>query len=274
MTKLAGGREGDWKCSGCGNRNYAFRSLCNRCKQPRLLVDHDTPPESKWLPRIGDWICAGCSNNNYASREKCNKCGKLKASAALPAASLSGAVVPFTVTPFPPSMPFGSIGTNIGMALPMPATISSNANFPYNSSNIMDSNGAILAGGWRPNDWICSCGFVNYASRTVCKQCCAPSPAMATTALQTSSQLPYPGCGSKRHASEDENGEWSSKRQHIDQNQLTPHPFPLNGGIMDDGSLVVTGHLTSSTLNSVSSGFNIDTWGANSQAMAGRRLDV
>jgi len=54
-----GGREGDWDCGGCGNRNYAFRSLCNRCKQPRLLVDPNTPRDSKWLPRAGDWICTG-----------------------------------------------------------------------------------------------------------------------------------------------------------------------------------------------------------------------
>ncbi|KAJ4837647.1 hypothetical protein Tsubulata_032330 [Turnera subulata] len=54
-----GGREGDWECSGCQNRNYAFRTFCNRCKQPRLLVDSKTPPDSKWLPRIGDWICSG-----------------------------------------------------------------------------------------------------------------------------------------------------------------------------------------------------------------------
>ncbi|ERM98852.1 hypothetical protein AMTR_s00610p00009670 [Amborella trichopoda] len=52
------GREGDWECGGCQNRNYAFRSFCNRCKQPRLLVDTKTPADSKWLPRIGDWICS------------------------------------------------------------------------------------------------------------------------------------------------------------------------------------------------------------------------
>ncbi|KAM0847972.1 hypothetical protein ACQ4PT_054679 [Festuca glaucescens] len=76
-----GGREGDWDCGGCGNRNYAFRSLCNRCKQPRLLVDPHTPRDSKWLPRAGDWICNGTpqppthlaspyliSNNSYRSR--------------------------------------------------------------------------------------------------------------------------------------------------------------------------------------------------------------
>ncbi|KAF9596952.1 hypothetical protein IFM89_014596 [Coptis chinensis] len=52
------GREGDWECGSCTNKNYAFRSFCNRCKQPRILVDNKTPVDSKWLPRIGDWICS------------------------------------------------------------------------------------------------------------------------------------------------------------------------------------------------------------------------
>ncbi|MCI42623.1 zinc finger (Ran-binding) family protein [Trifolium medium] len=59
MRRMGEGREGDWECSSCNNRNYAFRSFCNRCKQPRLLVDTKTPADSKWLPRIGDWICTG-----------------------------------------------------------------------------------------------------------------------------------------------------------------------------------------------------------------------
>ena len=62
-----GGREGDWDCGSCGNRNYAFRSLCNRCKQPRLLVDPNTPRDSKWLPRAGDWICTGNAAFAHAS---------------------------------------------------------------------------------------------------------------------------------------------------------------------------------------------------------------
>ncbi|XP_028051326.1 uncharacterized protein LOC114255975 [Camellia sinensis] len=58
--KMGGeGREGDWECGGCRNRNYAFRSFCNRCKQSHLLVDTRTPTDSKWLPRISDWICTG-----------------------------------------------------------------------------------------------------------------------------------------------------------------------------------------------------------------------
>lgn len=61
MVGGGAGREGDWECGSCGNRNYAFRCFCNRCKQPRLLVDNKTPADSKWLPRIGDWICTGTS---------------------------------------------------------------------------------------------------------------------------------------------------------------------------------------------------------------------
>jgi len=57
--EMGDGREGDWECLGCRNRNYAFRSFCNRCKQPRLIMDNNTSPNSKWLPRIGDWICTG-----------------------------------------------------------------------------------------------------------------------------------------------------------------------------------------------------------------------
>ncbi|KAL6551971.1 hypothetical protein OROGR_008125 [Orobanche gracilis] len=123
-----GGKEGDWECSGCHNRNYAFRSFCNRCKQPRLLVDTRTPANSKWLPRIGDWICndgwlacvffacifflaalwvgcvcngsIGCTNNNYASREKCKKCGQPKELAAMPAVAIPGASVPTHPTYF------------------------------------------------------------------------------------------------------------------------------------------------------------------------------
>ncbi|KAF2530548.1 hypothetical protein F2Q70_00029332 [Brassica cretica] len=59
--EMGDGREGDWECLGCNNRNYAFRSFCNRCKQPRLFMDNNTSQNSKWLPRTGDWICTGSS---------------------------------------------------------------------------------------------------------------------------------------------------------------------------------------------------------------------
>ena len=29
-------RRGDWLCEKCGNYNYSFRDVCNRCKNPKL----------------------------------------------------------------------------------------------------------------------------------------------------------------------------------------------------------------------------------------------
>lgn len=135
---MGDGREGDWECLGCNNRNYAFRSFCNRCKQPRLFMDNNTSQNSKWLPRIGDWICTGCTNNNYASREKCKKCGQPKEVAA----SLQSHLSYFD---------------QLGSLLPF-------------------SNQASALKEWRSGDWICTCGFHNYSSRIQCKKCNETAP--------------------------------------------------------------------------------------------------
>ncbi|RID52782.1 hypothetical protein BRARA_G00221 [Brassica rapa] len=142
---MGDGREGDWECLGCNNRNYAFRSFCNRCKQPRLFMDNNTSQNSKWLPRIGDWICTGCTNNNYASREKCKKCGQPKEVAA----SLQSHLSYFALGPDPVDQ--------LGSLLPF-------------------SNQASALKEWRSGDWICTCGFHNYSSRIQCKKCNETAP--------------------------------------------------------------------------------------------------
>ncbi|XP_038719550.1 nuclear pore complex protein Nup153 isoform X2 [Tripterygium wilfordii] len=214
------GREGDWECSGCKNRNYAFRSFCNRCKQPRLLVDTKTPADSKWLPRIGDWICTGCTNNNYASREKCKKCGQPKELAAMPAIAMPG-VLPthshYFVRAPGEKMNFGLLGSSV-----LSQTFPSSSSW---SGGIADKYGVQptswpLAGshssgppydnpknqplsvpkGWRSGDWICHCGFHNYSSREQCKNCDASMP---------------PAHGTKRLASEELIQEWDSKRLNL-----------------------------------------------------------
>ncbi|EEC76649.1 hypothetical protein OsI_14600 [Oryza sativa Indica Group] len=225
-----GGREGDWDCGGCGNRNYAFRSLCNRCKQPRLLVDPNTPPDSKWLPRAGDWICTGCSNNNYASRKNCKKCGLPKEEAAMPALSMAGMAMPAYanyiarmqgLAGFKMNMNFGMAGNS---ALQQQLLASANwpyalagrygmqaAGWPFGGNNANQFSAAPKD--WRSGDWLCSCGFHNYSSRTQCKQCSAPVPSgipsttMKTTVPDTSSTL-----GTKRLASEELANEWDNKR--------------------------------------------------------------
>ncbi|CAM8921775.1 unnamed protein product [Rhodiola kirilowii] len=208
-----GKRDGDWECVGCKNRNYAFRSFCNRCKQPRILVDTKTPSDSKWLPR------AGCTNNNYASRENCKKCGQPKEVAGLPGASfpthppyysrgqgtmdqrmnfgLMGAAALQHPFPFASNWPLGLGGVDkfrssasSGWTVPG-AQISG---FPYeNNMNYPQ----MFPKGWRNGDWICSCGFHNYTSRTQCKKCNASAP---------------PALGTKRLASDEPAHDWENKR--------------------------------------------------------------
>ncbi|EFJ20806.1 hypothetical protein SELMODRAFT_417828 [Selaginella moellendorffii] len=272
MTRSSGAREGDWKCSGCSNRNYAFRSLCNRCKQPRILVDTDTPPDSKWLPRIGDWICAGCSNNNYASRDKCNKCGKPRDVAALPlsvaAAAGSGAAVSA------PLANGAALGLNMGI---MPAPISlgtwnMNAAALARSVRLSDNTlGGVGGGGgggggggnWRIGDWTCTCGYVNYASRTTCKQChslpaiALPQQNLSTVGYQGIQSYALPQLsltfllclvpetlvsGVKRQASDELSNDWVTKRPHVDLlHQAYMASFTSCGGWNDRSGLVLGG---------------------------------
>ncbi|GLU19776.1 hypothetical protein SLE2022_360030 [Rubroshorea leprosula] len=231
------GREGDWECSGCKNRNYAFRSFCNRCKQPRLLVDTKTPADSKWLPRIGDWICTGCTNNNYASREKCKKCGQPKEVAAMPAIAMPGASLPTfshyfaSVSGAPEqNMTLGFTGNG---APEQSVPLSSNwhiyketAKYGSLSTSNWPIGGVQSSGlpyvspanqplsvpkGWRNGDWICNCGFHNYSSRSQCKNCNASMP---------------PAIGTKRLASEEPVHDWDNKRLNSGPATGQEQPFP------------------------------------------------
>ncbi|KAI3499974.1 hypothetical protein L1887_35788 [Cichorium endivia] len=199
------GREGDWECNGCRNRNYAFRSFCNRCKQPRLLVDPKSHADSKWLPRIGDWICSGCTNNNYASREKCKKCGEPKEVAALPAHAMSYFPQGLLTNGGLPLNPNWLLGGPEKFALQTSPTWplgGNSTNTPNTLPYINQVNQVMASKGWRNGDWICTCGFHNYASRAQCKKCNASMP---------------PALGTKRLASEELVQDWDNKRLNAGQ---------------------------------------------------------
>ncbi|KAI3519166.1 hypothetical protein L1887_08193 [Cichorium endivia] len=208
------GKEGDWECGGCGNRNYAFRSFCNRCKQARLLVDSKTPANSKWLPRIGDWICTGCTNNNYASREMCKKCGQPKELAAMPAIAMRGASPQTHQHYFSRIQGVQNQRLNLSpnWLLGGPDEFqfrvqpSSNWHLGGNHTNTIpyvdQVNNVMAPKGWRNGDWICTCGFHNYSSRAQCKKCNASMP---------------PALGTKRLASEEIVQDWDNKRLNAGQ---------------------------------------------------------
>ncbi|PIA26820.1 hypothetical protein AQUCO_08700006v1 [Aquilegia coerulea] len=231
-----GGREGDWECGSCANRNYAFRSFCNRCKQPRLLVDNKTPADSKWLPRIGDWICTGCTNNNYASREKCKKCGQPMEVAAMPAFAIPGASLPTHAHYFARAQGAPGLRMNMGMTansalhlpiLPNSPWLLGNAeqhglqpgpNWPISGSSssgfayVNHANPLVIPKGWRVGDWICNCGFHNYSSRAECKKCNASLPSSTISSIANKVTGLYQPHGTKRLASEEFFGEWDNKR--------------------------------------------------------------
>ena len=86
--------DNDWDCAKCKNSNFAFRTECNRCGEPKgegggrgRKDDHrnySRGRESNGRDNRGnqhgdnDWDCAKCKNSNFAFRTECNRCGEPK----------------------------------------------------------------------------------------------------------------------------------------------------------------------------------------------------
>ena len=47
-------REGDWICSQCKNLNFAFRSICNKCKLPKKESEKQIFDIGKELRKLAD----------------------------------------------------------------------------------------------------------------------------------------------------------------------------------------------------------------------------
>ncbi|KAG8376825.1 hypothetical protein BUALT_Bualt09G0104100 [Buddleja alternifolia] len=97
-------QEGDWSCpnTSCGNVNFAFRGVCNRCGTARPAGasgggaaagggrgrgrgGHDLGGPTRSVGASGgglfgpnDWTCPMCGNINWAKRLKCNICNTNK----------------------------------------------------------------------------------------------------------------------------------------------------------------------------------------------------
>lgn len=214
-------------------------------------MDSKTPPDSKWLPRIGDWICAGCSNNNYASREKCKKCGEPKEVAAMPATALPG--VSFHTSGHYLPRPSGGLGLGMNMGMPMPLphqTVPSGSGWPFNGMDANALPGSCVPNAsllnprsWRAGDWICMCGYHNYSSRAMCKQCNAPISLTTSLTMSTSAvSASFPGLGTKRSASDEFGNDWMNKRLNVggdlNSQYLTQQPRQF-GGLEGRGGLLM-----------------------------------
>lgn len=144
---------------------------------------------SSWM-HCGLGVCGngsiGCTNNNYASREKCKKCGQPREVAAMPGIAMPGASLQTHPHYFARALGVPEQNMNIGLlsnvALQQSLSLGSNwslggadkygvqpadkygiqqANLYANQANPL----LMVPKGWRNGDWICSCGFHNYASR-------------------------------------------------------------------------------------------------------------
>eukprot|EP00850_Spirogloea_muscicola_P022031 SM000273S10241 [mRNA] locus=s273:70582:71879:- [translate_table: standard] len=81
--------------------------------------------------------------------------------------------------------------------------------------------GVQLNGAWRVGDWVCTCGFHNYASRVTCKRCSKQKGEVAQS-QQPNGASPSPHApGMKRVPSDLGDGGWSMKRQISSHDLLT-----------------------------------------------------
>uniref|UniRef100_A0A1B0CZ01 RNA helicase n=1 Tax=Phlebotomus papatasi TaxID=29031 RepID=A0A1B0CZ01_PHLPP len=81
-------RPGDWNCGGCGKNNFASRSECFSCHEPKGDATNgyngsgggggggSEKPRAGQRP--GDWTCPSCDKANFASRTSCFGCNEEK----------------------------------------------------------------------------------------------------------------------------------------------------------------------------------------------------
>uniref|UniRef100_A0A8D8WEH5 Zinc finger Ran-binding domain-containing protein 2 n=1 Tax=Cacopsylla melanoneura TaxID=428564 RepID=A0A8D8WEH5_9HEMI len=74
----------DWVCVDplCGNVNYHWRKVCNKCKTNRdehippmvKVIGRNAAEQSEGIFKAQDWQCKACGNVNWARRQACNRC--------------------------------------------------------------------------------------------------------------------------------------------------------------------------------------------------------
>lgn len=78
-------RPGDWSCSKCQHNNFASRSECQRCNEPKgdIAGGGESSSCSRGRQqRDGDWNCGSCQTSNFATRFGCYRCKEPKGGSA------------------------------------------------------------------------------------------------------------------------------------------------------------------------------------------------
>jgi len=61
-------KKGDWVCSSCGDLNFASRTSCRKCSNPKSSAGASVQA------RAGDWNCPACNHLNFARNQCCRNC--------------------------------------------------------------------------------------------------------------------------------------------------------------------------------------------------------
>ncbi|MCH1537577.1 MAG: hypothetical protein L7S48_04145, partial [Candidatus Poseidonia sp.] len=78
--------DNDWDCPKCNNSNFARRTVCNLCEEPRPggggqrqggrndFQRRDRNGGGRETFNDNDWTCPECKNSNFSFRQECNRC--------------------------------------------------------------------------------------------------------------------------------------------------------------------------------------------------------
>ncbi|CAK0741840.1 hypothetical protein CVIRNUC_001354 [Coccomyxa viridis] len=181
-------RPGDWLCESCNAVNFANRTECFKCYEPR--------PESAGVPiprqrggmpsdsKPGDWPCPSCGANNFARRSECFRCNEPRPAHIPPPANFRSA------TPEPREGDWACPDCGVSNFAYRGECFRCQAPRPGGPPPRRQGGSRGSFGGqfdsdrpkpeMRPGDWMCpDCSAHNFASKVVCYRCNYPRPESA-----------------------------------------------------------------------------------------------
>lgn len=189
-------KPGDWRCSICGDLNFASRTACRSCFTAKGTTNSSTTSSTNLsttpsftnssttnftmsssttntnvpTQKPGDWHC-NCGEMNFASRTACRKCGAAKGQP--------------RSAPTPQKRPGD-----------WDCPRCNELNFARNQSCRNCKTVPSLVQGrattsgttvpQKPGDWVCSCGELNFARNQSCRKCRSSKPMSSSSTANNS----------------------------------------------------------------------------------------